>query len=128
MSEPGTSADHAKRLCQGPPDESAPGPSTAVTLPQDVSDIIVDILLSTKDRFYDAADLCSVAAACMLVGSRAFAEFGEAIYHGLSPRLGTQLDVSENSSIPELKRKCKVRVTSPHAVRALAAVTSKPHQ
>jgi hypothetical protein len=90
--EAGTSHDHAKRL-KASDDGTSEGPSTAVSLPPDVSStIVVPALMSPS-----------------------------IVVPALSPRLGMSLDVSAKSSVPDLKKKCKVRHcdTAKRAVRAV---------
>ncbi len=125
MTGPRSSKRAAKKSKHDSDDGAGPStskPKAASVLPPDVASIIVGMLLAEKDRFWDEAELCNVAAKALCVGDPDFTELGKQLYAGLSPRLGMDIDATEKSTAPALKAKLKVKAWGLQRVHMLCVL------
>jgi hypothetical protein len=88
---------------------AAKRPDESRQLPVQACDAIAEALTGSHSFLYDFSDIARDAAALVCTGNESLGQIGRALFRFLSPHLGEELELTEKSSVPEMREKCKAR-------------------
>jgi hypothetical protein len=88
---------------------AAKRPDESRQLPVQACDAIAEALTGSHSFLYDLSDIARDAAALVCTGNESLGQIGRALFRFLSPHLGEELELTEKSSVPEMREKCKAR-------------------
>jgi hypothetical protein len=88
---------------------AAKRPDESRQLPVQACDAIAEALTRSHSYLYDLSDIARDAAALVCTGNESLGQIGRALFRFLSPHFGEELELTEKSSVPEMREKCKAR-------------------